>query len=200
MHTRLTLSFVGTAIVFGLALSSAARVSAQQSPAAPPAPAGAAAPVRFDTEVRSDFFTGFSGNAERLARGMARTEAVLAAQPDHAEALVWHGSGLMFQAGRAFESGDTAAGMALFGRGLGEMNRAVALAPDLVGVRVPRGATLLESTRFMPAAQAEPLLRLALSDYERALALQANVFGTLGGHVRGELLFGLADGYGRRGD
>jgi pentatricopeptide repeat protein len=52
----------------------------------------------------------------------------------------------------------------------------------------------------MPAAQAEPLLRLAIGDYERVLELQANVFHSFGGHAKGELLFGLADGYARLGD
>ena len=186
------------ALAFGAAVTGAAQGSPTSSPAVP-RPA-ASSSVRFDMDVRSDFFTGFSGNAERLARGMARTEEVLAAEPDHAEALVWHGSGLMFTSGRAFQTGDTATGMELFGRGLGEMNKAVALAPDHVGVRVPRGATLFESTRFMPAAQAEPLLRLAVGDYERALAIQQAVFGNLSSHARGELLVGLADGYARLGD
>ena len=70
--------------------------------------------------------------------------STLAATPDHAEALVWHGGGLVFLAGQAFQRGDTATGMERFGKGLGEMNKAVELAPDRVGVRVPRGATLLE--------------------------------------------------------
>ena len=52
----------------------------------------------------------------------------------------------------------------------------------------------------MPAAQAEPLLRLAVGDFERVLDLQAAVFSSLGGHAKGELLFGLADGYARLGD
>lgn len=200
MHVPIALSLAGSVLVYGLAFSSAARLSAQHQAAPSAATRDAGSSARFDMEVREDFFTGFSGDAGRLARGMARTEAVLAANPDHAEALVWHGSGLIFSAGRAFQSGDTAAGMEAFGRGLGEMNRAVSLAPDSVAVRVPRGATLFESTRTMPAAQAEPLLRLAVSDYERALELQAKVFSSLSRHARGELLFGLADGYARLGD
>ena len=158
------------------------------------------APARFDMAVRENFFAGFTGNAERLARGMARTERVLAATSDHAEALVWHGGGLLFLAGQAFQSGDTATGTERFGKGLGEMNKAVELVSDRVGVRVPRGATLFEATRFMPPAQAEPLLRLAVGDFERALELQSAVFESLGDHAKGELLFGLGDGYARLGD
>jgi tetratricopeptide (TPR) repeat protein len=189
MQTPFTLSTIGSLLALGLALSSAARVTAQPAP-----------PDRFDMEVRTDFFAGFSGNAERLERGLAKTEATLAANPAHAEAMVWHGGGLLFKAGQAFQAGDSVAGMELFGRGLGEMNKAVGLAPDKVGVRIPRGATLLEATRQMPAAQAEPLLRLALEDYQRVLELQATIFSSLGGHAKGELLFGLADGYARLGD
>jgi hypothetical protein len=80
------------------------------------------------------------------------------------------------------------------------MNQAVALAPDSVGVRIPRGAILLEATRQMSPSQAEPLLRLAVGDYEHVLELQAKIFPSLGGHARGELLFGLADGHARLGD
>ncbi len=198
MRTSLAIPILASTLLSGVVLGIGGSLSAQAPTpaAAQPAPPSA----RFDHEVRADFFTGFAGNVERLARGMARTEEVLATQPDHAEALVWHGSGLLFKAGQAFQAGDTAAGMEVFGRGLGEMNKAVALAPDQVGVRVPRGATLFESTRFMPPAQAEPLLRLAVSDYERAMALQQSVFSSLSDHARGELLFGLADGYARLGD
>jgi hypothetical protein len=201
MQTRVTVSIVASTLALGLALTSASP-SARQSPAATAqAPAAApSSPDRFDLEVRTDFFAGFTGNAERLERGLAKTEAVLAENPNHAEAMVWRGGGLLFKAGQAFQTGDTATGMELFGRGLGDMNTAVALAPDKVGVRIPRGATLLEATRFMPPAQAEPLLRLAVGDYERVLELQAAVFPSLGGHAKGELLFGLADGFARLGD
>jgi pentatricopeptide repeat protein len=200
MRTPFTLSLLAASLIYGLAVVFITPVAGAGAPRASQASPAQPSPARFDLEVRGDFFAGFSGQPERLARGMARTEEVLATTPDHPEALVWHGSGLLFRSGQAFQSGDTATGMELFGRGFGEMNRAVALAPDRVGVRIPRGATLLESTRFMPPAQAEPLLRLAVGDYEHALGLQAAVFDSLGGHARGELLFGLADGYARLGD
>ncbi len=60
---------------------------------------------RFDMLVRSDFFAGFAGDRERLARAMATCERYLAENPAHAEALVWHGSGLLFQAGRRLRAG-----------------------------------------------------------------------------------------------
>jgi hypothetical protein len=161
---------------------------------------GQGASARFDFDVRADFFAGFSGDAARLARAMARCEEVLAADPDHAEALVWHGAGLIGQAGVLFTSGDTAKGMELWGKGLAEMNRAVSLAPDHAGVRIPRGATLFEASRHVPAPQQAPLLELALGDYEHTLQMQTAYFSKLSDHAKGELLFGLADGWARAGN
>ena len=182
------------AVVFGCWLSAAGYAFTQQPTAA--------APERFDFAVRADFFAGFQGDAARLARAMARCDEELARNPAHPEALVWRGGGLMFQSGQAFQSGDVQKGMELWQRGLGEMNRAVSLAPDDVAVRIPRGATLFEVARQAPAAQGGPLLKLALEDFEHTLALQeeANYFAKLSSHAKGELLFGLADGWARAGN
>src|SRR5262245_45779758 len=103
----------------------------------------APAQQRFDLKVRNDFFAGLAGNQEALDRGMKACEEALAADPKNAEAMVWHGSGLYFQAGRAFQSGDQQKGMDLWTRGLKEMKTAEELAPDSIGVLIPRGAVLL---------------------------------------------------------
>lgn len=156
---------------------------------------------RFDHTVRRDFFIGFSGNAEALARGMAACERVLAEDPKHAEALVWHGSGLFFQAGAAFRQGDMTRGMALSVQGQKEMDEAVALAPDNVGVRIPRGATLLAASRAVRDPQAAAaMLRKGRGDYEHVLELQKSQLDELGVHPKGELLAGIADAAGRMGD
>src|SRR4051794_37830734 len=76
------------------------------APAATPGQAG----QRFDLIVRTDFFAGFAGDQARLDKGMTACERVLADNPNHAEALVWHGSGLAFTAGRAFQKGDMKTG------------------------------------------------------------------------------------------
>ena len=154
---------------------------------------------RFDMTVRTDFFAGFAGDEARLRKGMESCERVLATNPRHAEALVWHGSGLLFQGGLAMGAGDRQRGGELFGRGLAEMNRAVALEPDNVGVLIPQAAVLLVATRNMPADAARPLLEQALGNYEKVLAIQTPYFSTLGDHPKGELLFGLAEGYSRLG-
>src|SRR5262245_54116077 len=107
--------------------------------------AGQSQTQRFDMVVRSDFFAGFAGDEARLNKAMETCERALAENPKHAEALVWHGSGLAFQAGVAFQKGDMKSGGELWQRGMDEMNSAVILAPDKVGVRIPRGAVLLQA-------------------------------------------------------
>lgn len=156
---------------------------------------------RFDMAVRADFFAGFGGDAARLARGMQICERTLTDNPKHAEAMVWHGAGLSFQAGMAFQKGDMTTGGELWDRGQAEMDAAVALAPESVAVLIPRGALLLQATMNMPAEMGRPLLERAVGDYEKVLAIQtaSGSFGTLGDHPKGELLFGLAEGYSRLG-
>ena len=156
--------------------------------------------ARFDHQVRNDFFAGFSGNNEAMARAMTVTEATLASDPNHAEALVWHGAAIYYQAGQAFQKGDVQKGMELATKGVAEMDKAVALAPDHIGVRVPRGAVLLTATRYQQGPQVAPLLDRAMQDYEHTYKLQEKVLDTLGTHPRGELLLGIADAANRMGD
>ena len=87
--------------------------------------------------------------------------------------------------------------MALWQRGLQEMDAAVATAPENIGVLIPRGALLLQATMNMPPELALPLPEKAVGDYEHVLALQSSYFDTLGDHPKGELLFGLAEGFSR---
>ena len=155
---------------------------------------------RFDHVVRSDFFAGFAGNQEALTRAMNVSAATLLENPNHAEALVWHGAGLFFQSGQLMQKGDQATGMQLYGQGIGEMKKAVALEPKSVSVRIPRGAVLLTATRNMPPQIANSLREDGISDYLTVYELQKDKLNELGSHPRGELLFGLADAYSRTGD
>jgi len=164
------------------------------------APQTGSAPQRFDYLVRADFFAGIAGDEARLTRVIEYCEQTIEKNPNHAEAHVWHGAGLIVRAGRAFQRGDAASGGPLFERGVREMDDAMALMPDNPGVLIPRGAVLFEATRTMPAAIARPLLESAVRNYEHALDVQAPVFAALGDHARGELLFGLAEGWSRLGD
>ena len=149
---------------------------------------------RFDHVVRNDFFAGFSGNTEAMTRAMQKTEAVLAENAKHAEAMVWHGAGLLSQS-----RGDAK----LFARAMKEMDEAVALEPDNICVRIPRGAVLFNAARSIADLNpdvAKMLTGKAVSDYERAYDLQKSHLSSLGEHPLGELLFGLADGNSRLGN
>lgn len=156
---------------------------------------------RFDFKVRTYFFAGFAGDAASLEKGMKICEDSLAADPKNAEALVWHGSGLFFESGQAFQKQDMQKGGELWARGLKEMDDAMALAPDQLGVIIPRGAVLLTASKYVPSPEmARPLIEKGVGDFEKTYQLQAANFDRLGTHPRGELMIGLADGYNRLGN
>jgi len=148
---------------------------------------------RFDHTVRDDFFAGFTGDKEAFARAMKRTEETLAVEPNHPEALVWHGAGVFSQSGEAFRAKDYEKGQALWSTGLAEMDRAVELAPNHIGVRIPRGAPLLMVSRLVPEDRRKELLDRAKADYLHAYKLQESSFDALPLHSKGELLMGIAD-------
>ena len=153
---------------------------------------------RFDFKVRELIFAGMAGNQAMFEEGMKLCEEALAVNPKHAEALVWHGAGLFAQAGRHFQKGDAQKGMELSVRGTAEMDKAVELEPENLGVRIPRGAVLISAAAQMsgdPNGPGKMFAAKAVSDYEVTLARQVDLFAGLGNHPRGELLQGLANGY-----
>lgn len=154
---------------------------------------------RFDHQVRNKFFAGFNGDRESLAEGMKICEKILAEDPKHAEARVWYGSGQMTQAGQLMAT-DRAKGIALYAEGLQNMDKAVELAPDHVGVRVPRAAVVQAVSHFVPPDQKVALLKRVIADYERVREIQEPTWEKVGTHPKGELLFGLADAYSRTGE
>ncbi len=159
------------------------------------------ASARFDIHIRDKFFSGYAGNREALEQAMKICEDALAKDPKDPEALVWHGSGLFYLSGEAFRNGDGQKGMELYTRGNDEMDRAVAIAPDRIGVRVPRGATLVVSTLFMEGnPQVHELLEKALSDYEYVYSVQKDHWAAMGSHSKGQLLLGLGSAYSRLGE
>lgn len=161
----------------------------------PPAPT-----VRFDELVRADFFAGFRGDAARLERGIKRCEEALATDPDHADALVWHGAGLMFLAGQAAASQDFETARERARRGREEMDRADRLAPDSLSVMLVRAVTLSASApNLRDRTLARTVQQSAVDGFERALAIQTPYLDRLSQHSRGELLAGLAEGWSRLG-
>ncbi|MBV8757830.1 MAG: hypothetical protein JO257_11155 [Deltaproteobacteria bacterium] len=172
--------------------------TASTATAAPTSPT--AKPARFDELVRQDFFDGMRGDAAAMARAVKLCEDTLAKNPDHAEALVWHGAALAGESSAAFQKGDTQTGMALYTKGVAEMDRAVALAPASPGVRIPRGAVMLAMAPHVPGPESKKLAERGVSDYEATLAAQAPYFASLTLHSREQLLYGLTDGYAMLGD
>jgi tetratricopeptide (TPR) repeat protein len=163
----------------------------------PPAPEH----EHLERRVRADFFAGLAGDQAAFTRAMKVCDDLIAARPDDAEALVWRGAGRLFEASVAFRAGDRATGSTQWERGLAEMDRAVSLAPDEVGVRIPRGATLLGTAPHLPDPRmARPLYERAAADYEATLRLQEHTLEDHSLHAREELLFGLADVEARLGD
>lgn len=161
----------------------------------------AVAQERFDIKVRNYFFSGYTGDAAALDQGMKICEEALAANPQYPEAMVWHGSGLVYRSFGAFQTGDQQKGVELWRQGVQEMDRAVAIAPDNLGVLIPRGAFLLNSSHFIPDAErARSFVQKGVADFEKVYELQKAHFAELGTHPRGELMLGLADGYSRLGD
>jgi hypothetical protein len=150
---------------------------------------------RFDHEVREYLFAGFGGDKEALQRGLKTCEETLEKNPKHAEALVWRGAVRMFQSGQAFNKGDFAEGMKNWKSGLKDMDDAIELEPDNIGVLIPRAAAMLPAGRSAPPAMGKPLLIKVRADFERTYKRQKNYLDQLGEHPLGELRMGLADVY-----
>jgi tetratricopeptide (TPR) repeat protein len=158
----------------------------------------ALAQQRFDFKVREDMFAGMDGDTVAFDRAMKLIADTLAREPDHAEALVWRGDGRLFMAGQAFQRGDTAVGQKLFAEALADMERAVALAPTDIAVRVPRAAGLLAAARALrqvDRGEANRLTRIAVGDFEFVLEASQPRWSRMSEHGRGEVLGALADAW-----
>ena len=155
----------------------------------------AKAEAPFDERVRADFFDGLRGDTAAMDRAMKVCEDTLAKNPKHAEAMVWHGAGIVGRASIAFRNNDRATGIDLYTKGLAEMDAAVALEPQNVGVRIPRGAVVLAMAPFVPEPEKTKLLERGVADYETTYLVQKGVFENLTLHSREQLLYGLVDGY-----
>jgi tetratricopeptide (TPR) repeat protein len=157
-------------------------------------------PVRFDEKVRNDFFAGFQGDAERMERGMKACEEILKAEPEHAEAMVWQGAGLNFQAGQMMSRGNVEKGLPLWQKSLAQMDKAVQIAPNSIGVRVPRASVLIPTSRFVPESMRKDLAKRAVADMEFVYGKRKDNLAKMSVHRRGEVLMGLAESYIRAGE
>ena len=156
---------------------------------------------RYDHTVRVDIFAGMAGDTVARDRALANIEATLAENPKHAEALVWRGAANFFESGQLFQKQDMQKGMEMYLRSMADFDQAGKLAPDSLGVLIPRAAVLMSAAI---AAKGNPMakqwVRTAVDDYERVREMQKDTFASLGEHSRGELLQGLANGYRLLGD
>ena len=158
---------------------------------------------RFDFKVREDMFAGMDGDKAAFDRAMKLIDDTLMADPNHAEALVWRGDGRLFLAGQAFQRGAFTDGQALTAQGIADMDRAVALAPDSLAVRVPRAAGLLPFARGLRPhnrPEADRMTRTAIDDFEFVVTTSTPGWSKLSEHGRGEVLGALADGWLQLGD
>jgi tetratricopeptide (TPR) repeat protein len=147
-----------------------------------------------------EFFAGMAGDRAAFERAMAATEKLIAENPNHAEALVWHGVGTSWIGGQEAEKGNMPRAMELLQKGIAEMARAVEIAPDNIAVRIPRGSALREMSREMPPAMAQPLLEAARTDFQHTFDMQKEYLDRIPKpHPLGELLQGLGDIYSRQG-
>lgn len=194
LHTTTRLRGLLTILFFGcLSVVSPLTATAQQ--------AGAIPPSKLAATIEQDFHAGMSGNQEAFDRAMKSTEELLVAHPAHAEALVWHGSGLVSKSGKAFMAGDFQQGSYFMDKGLGEMAKAVELEPDNVHVRFTRGSTLLVLSKVFPIPDtAQECLAKGLVDFETVVTTLGSTINTAPIRWRGHLLMELASGWKRSGN
>jgi tetratricopeptide (TPR) repeat protein len=179
--------------------SPTASSSAARAPSA--SPGWGPSPERFDKLVRDDFFDGIKGDAEALERGMKRCEEELARDPDNAGALIWHATGLASRAGAAVRAGRPAEAQALMARAMKESEHALELRPRDIDIVVVHGSLMLAMGASMPDPQAaHARTEAGVRDYENVVAAQRQDWPRLSVHGRGQLLYGLADGWERLGD
>jgi len=150
---------------------------------------------RFDLIVREDIFAGFQGDETALARGQTECENALKKNKKNAEAMVWLGAIKVFKAGTLFGQNKPLEALPMWTSGLKNMDDAVKLDPDNVGVRIPRASVLLPAARNTPPSMSTPLLKTVQGDFEYIYKKQADHLDSLDNHSRGELRMGLADTY-----
>jgi hypothetical protein len=160
------------------------------------AAAGAAAQSFSFERLRNDLFAGAAGDMTALRRVLTEVEGLLAANPQHPQAMVVHGIAVVFAA--AHESaGEPGRAAEMFQRGITEVNAAVTLAPDDLFVRVLRGVLLQRASGNVPPPLRAQMLEDARSDFQRVFDMQQSGLDGLGTHRLGELLSALGDVYSR---
>ena len=119
-------------------------------------------------------------DAVAMNRALDKIEATLKVEPKHAEAIAWRGATVFFQSGQAFQKQDTRKGMELYMRAMADFDQAGKLAPDSLGVLIPRAAVLMSAA---VGAKGNPMAKqwvtTAVADYERVREMQKDTFAGL---------------------
>jgi tetratricopeptide (TPR) repeat protein len=152
----------------------------------------------FPNELRQQFMAGFqSEDKASLDKALKSAAERLKQYPGDPVTLVWHGAGIMYKSGDAYQADRLEEAMELWRQGLGEMDRAVKAAPGNLEVRLTRGAGLLEVSRAegIPDPASELLARVK-EDYEAVEAHPA--FAHLPVEPRAMVLSGLGEVHARQ--
>lgn len=147
---------------------------------------------RFDDRIRELFFSGVAGNKTALVEAMDVAEKTLLTNPKHAEALVWHGSGLLLRGRDAREAGDYPKAQALLIKGFAEMDQAVALEPKNIAVLIPRYATLINAAPGFPEPFRRTSLEKVKADLTASVQSDTRPVSQLSEHSLGERLAAFA--------
>ena len=150
-------------------------------------------------QMRDSLFSALSGHPEAFKKILDTSSKALSLNPDHAQAMVWHGvatfGGFFVEA----QKGNMPTAMASLEKGTAEMDRAVSLAPDDIEVRIMRAVMYSPASRQLPPPLATDALEKARSDFQHAFDLQKSKLDQMGTHPLGELLQNLADLNSRQG-
>jgi hypothetical protein len=127
--------------------------------------------------VLDDFVAGFNGDDDAMTRAMAASDAILAKDPNNAEALAWNSSGKGAQGGAAFRTGDIKNGVRLWREGQEGLNSAVDMDPNNASIRLVRGKSLLEGALYDPNPETSTRnAASAADDLETALSMMGDKF------------------------
>src|SRR4051812_10874618 len=97
------------------------------------------AQTRLDSnQMRNDLFAAMRGNSDALKRMLDSSQKVLDQNPDHAQALAWHGAATIGSFFMEAQNGNAQVAVPIFQKGAAEMDRAVSLASDDIEVRIMR--------------------------------------------------------------
>ena len=158
------------------------------------------AQARLDSnQMRNDLFAAMGGKPDALKRMLDTSQKLLDQNPDHAQALVWHGAATIGSFFMEAQKGNAQAAMSIFQKGAADMDRAVSLAPDDIEVRILRSVLYGPASRQFPLPLAQDMLEKARTDLQHAYDLQQSHLSELGTHPLGELLQALADANSRQG-